>query len=81
MMLFFFFDQNQVVRTKFDIYVFITVTVDISAGELLVSGCIIRQLVNGLDIYAFITINIHGDRMLHRITYIHLHVYLPIYKY
>ena len=29
-----FFVQNQLVRTKFDIYVCITVTVDISAGEL-----------------------------------------------
>ena len=33
-----FFVQIQLVRTTFDIYVFITVTVDISAGELLVSG-------------------------------------------
>jgi len=31
---------------KFDIYVFITVTVDISAGELLVSDGIIRQVVS-----------------------------------
>jgi hypothetical protein len=80
-------------RTKFDIYVFSTVTVDTSAGELLVSEVIIRQVVSGsvltrwrllqnhavrteLDIYAFITINIHGKRMLHRITNLHLHVYL-----
>ena len=80
-------------RTKFDIYVFSTVTVDISAGELLVSEGIIHHVVSGsvltrwrllqdnavrteLDIYAFITINIHGDMMLHMITYIHLHVYL-----
>jgi hypothetical protein len=42
-----FFLQNQVVRTKFDIYVFITVTVDTSAGELLVSEGIIRHVVSG----------------------------------
>jgi hypothetical protein len=41
------FVQNQVVFTKFDIYVFITVTVDISAGELLVSEGIIRHVVSG----------------------------------
>ena len=83
------FVQNQVVRTKCDIYVFSTVT----AGELFVSEGIIRQVVSGsvltrwkllqnhavrtkLDIYAFITINIHGDTMLYRITNLHLHVYL-----
>jgi hypothetical protein len=42
-----FFVQNQVVFTKFDIYVFITVTVDTSAGELLVSEGIIRHVVSG----------------------------------
>ena len=41
------FVQNQVVFTKFDIYVFITVTVDISAGELLVFDGIIRHVVSG----------------------------------
>jgi len=41
------FVQNQVVPPKFDIYVFITVTVDISAVELLVSEGIIRQVVSG----------------------------------
>ena len=41
------FVQNQMVRTKLDIYVFITVTVDTSGGELLVSDDIIRQLVSG----------------------------------
>jgi len=41
------FVQNQVVRTKFYFYVFITVTVDISAGELLVSEGIIHQVVSG----------------------------------
>ena len=92
------FVQNQFVPPKFDIYVFITVTVDISAVDLLVSEGIIRQVVSGsvltrwrllqnhavrtdLDTYAYITINIHRDMMLHMIAYIHLHVYLSIDKY
>jgi hypothetical protein len=80
-------------RTKFDIYVFITVTVDISAGELSVSEGIIRQVVSGsvltrwrllqnqavcteLVIYAFITINIHGDGWYTGLLiYISMHIY------
>jgi hypothetical protein len=80
-------------RTKFDIYVFITVAVDISAGELSVSEGIIRQVVSGsvltrwrllqnqavcteLDIYAFITINIHGDGWYTGLLiYISMHIY------
>jgi len=64
------FVQNQVVLTKFGIYVFITVTVDTSESELLlVSEGIIRQLVSGFDKMKVIT----ASRRAYWIRYIRLY--------